>query len=108
MLSVEEIEETRPLVERFNPRIHKVEEFQPVSVKQEDEALLLDFGETVTGWVEITGAFETGQKVMMQYGEVLQKGRFYRDNLRTAKAEFTYVSKGKPYVLILPIMDFAM
>ena len=95
MLSVEEREETRPLVERFNPRIHKVEEFQPVSVKQEDEALLLDFGETVTGWVEITGAFETGQKVMMQYGEVLQKGRFYRDNLRTAKAEFTYVSKGK-------------
>lgn len=95
MLSVEEIEETRPLVERFNPRIHKVEEFQPVSVKQEDEALLLDFGETVTGWVEITGAFETGQKVIMQYGEVLQKGRFYRDNLRTAKAEFTYVSKGK-------------
>lgn len=95
MLSVEEIEETRPLVERFNPKIHKVEEFQPVSVKQEDEALLLDFGETVTGWVEITGAFETGQKVMMQYGEVLQKGRFYRDNLRTAKAEFTYVSKGK-------------
>lgn len=95
MLSVEEIEETRPLVERFNSRIHKVEEFQPVSVKQEDEALLLDFGETVTGWVEITGAFETGQKVMMQYGEVLQKGRFYRDNLRTAKAEFTYVSKGK-------------
>lgn len=95
MLSVEEIEETRPLVERFNPRIHKVEEFQPVSVKQEDEALLLDFGETVTGWVEITGAFETGQKVMMQYGEVLQKGRFYRDNLRTAKAEFTYVSKEK-------------
>lgn len=95
MLSVEEIEETRPLVERFNPRIHRVEEFQPVSVKQEDEALLLDFGETVTGWVEITGAFETGQKVMMQYGEVLQKGRFYRDNLRTAKAEFTYVSKGK-------------
>lgn len=95
MLSVEKIEETRPLVERFNPRIHKVEEFQPVSVEQEDEALLLDFGETVTGWVEITGAFETGQKVMMQYGEVLQKGRFYRDNLRTAKAEFTYVSKGK-------------
>mgnify|MGYP000433541254 FL=1 len=95
MLSVEEIEETRPLVERFNPRIHKVEEFQPISVEQEDEALLLDFGETVTGWVEITGAFETGQKVMMQYGEVLQKGRFYRDNLRTAKAEFTYVSKGK-------------
>ena len=95
MLSVEEIEETRPLVERFNPRIHKVEEFQPVSVKQEDEALVLDFGETVTGWVEITGAFETGQKVMMQNGEVLQKGRFYRDNLRTAKAEFTYVSKGK-------------
>ncbi len=95
MLSVEEIEETRPLVERFNPRIHKVEEFQPISVEQEDEALLLDFGETVTGWVEITGVFETGQKVMMQYGEVLQKGRFYRDNLRTAKAEFTYVSKGK-------------
>lgn len=94
-LLVKEVKEAvSPLVERFNPRIHKVEELEPVSITKEDDALLLDFGETVTGWVEVTGTFERNQKVFMQYGEVLQNGKFYRDNLRTAKAEFTYISHG--------------
>lgn len=94
-LLVKKIKEAvSPLVERFNPRIHKVEELEPISITKEEDALLLEFGETVTGWVEVSGIFEKNQKVFMQYGEVLQNGKFYRDNLRSAKAEFTYVSQG--------------
>lgn len=35
-----------------------------------------------------------GPGIYLQYGEILQDGNFYRDNLRTAKAEFTYISDG--------------
>ncbi|MCM1155171.1 MAG: family 78 glycoside hydrolase catalytic domain [Roseburia sp.] len=89
-------DDTLLLIERSDPPIRKVEEFAPVSVKMhEDGYLLLDFGETVTGWVEFSGKLEQGQKIRLQYGEVLQEEKFYRDNLRTARAEFVYVSDGK-------------
>lgn len=95
-LEVEVLADTRELlVERSNPPIRKVEEFVPVSECMHEEGyLLLDFGEAITGWVEFFGKLEKGQKVFLQYGEILQNGAFYRDNLRTAKAEFSYISDG--------------
>ncbi|MCQ2454035.1 MAG: family 78 glycoside hydrolase catalytic domain, partial [Clostridia bacterium] len=54
---------------------------------------VLDMGQNMTGRL----AFKkpaAGQKVHLQFGEVLQEDCFYRDNLRSAKAEFTYVSDG--------------
>ncbi len=89
-------DDTALLTARTNPPIRKVEEFLPVSERNhKDGYLLLDFGESITGWVEFTGKLEEGQKVNLQYGEVLQNQNFYRENLRTAKAEFIYISDGK-------------
>lgn len=51
-------------------------------------ALILDFGEMITGWVECY--LEGYGEFQLQYGEILQNGEFYRDNLRTAKAQFSY------------------
>ncbi|MCM1387035.1 MAG: glycoside hydrolase family 78 protein [Bacillus sp. (in: Bacteria)] len=83
------------LTPRTNPPIHKMEEFAPVSETfHKDGYLLLDFGESITGWVEFSGEFENGQQIRLQYGEILQSGEFYRDNLRTAKAEFVYTAGG--------------
>lgn len=56
---------------------------------------VLDFGQEITGWVEFTCRLPQGEKIRLQYGEILQNGCFYRDNLRTAKAEFVYTSDGK-------------
>lgn len=56
---------------------------------------VLDFGQEITGWAAFWAEAPVGQRVILQYGEVLQNGRFYRDNLRTARAEFVYVSDGK-------------
>ena len=50
---------------------------------------MLDFGQEITGWAEFLCDEEEGRKSGSQYGEVLQDGCFYRDNLRTAKAEMT-------------------
>ncbi|MCM1284242.1 MAG: glycoside hydrolase family 78 protein [Muribaculaceae bacterium] len=85
---------TELLTERSNPPIRKVEEFCPVSKKVERDGILLDFGEAITGWAEFTGQLKKGQQLRLLYGEVLQDGKFFRDNLRTAKAEFVYTSDG--------------
>lgn len=96
-LPIEVLQDDKSLLTaRTNPPIRKTEEFSPVSKQMHpDGYLLLDFGESITGWVEFYGELEQGQQIKMQYGEVLQNKEFYRDNLRTAKAEFVYTSNGK-------------
>ncbi len=95
-LAVEVLQDDKSLLmARTNPPIRKTEEFSPVSEEEHpDGYLLLDFGESITGWVEFSGLLEQGQQIRMQYGEVLQNQEFYRENLRTAKAEFVYTSDG--------------
>lgn len=84
------------LTARTNPPIRKTEEFRPISEERHPDGYwLLDFGESITGWVEFHGILEQGQQIRLQYGEVLQNQGFYRENLRTAKAEFVYTSDGK-------------
>ena len=57
---------------------------------------MLDFGQNMTGWVELDVNEPAGTEIVLTYGEVLRMRCFYRDNLRTAKAEYRYVSNGKP------------
>lgn len=52
---------------------------------------VLDFGQEISGWVEFDCPVGCGGELLLQYGEILQDDCFYRDNLRTAKAEFTYL-----------------
>lgn len=75
----------------------------PVIVKQQISPALiispkgeqiLDFGQNFSGFVSFRCDLKHGQTVRLQAGEVLQEGCFYRDNLRTAKAEFLYTSDG--------------
>ncbi len=94
-LEVEVLEDGKELlVPRTGLPIRKTEYFQPIDIQKDDTGYVLDFGESITGWVEFAGKFKAGQTIRLSYGEVLQDGKFYRDNLRTAKAEFTYVSDG--------------
>ena len=55
---------------------------------------VIDFGQEISGWAEFTNETEKDNRVVLEYGEVLQKGNFYRDNLRTAEAKYTYISSG--------------
>lgn len=96
-LPVELLQDNKSLLTaRTNPPIRKTEEFSPISEEiHKDGYVLLDFGESITGWVEFYGILEKEQQIRLQYGEVLQNQEFYRENLRTAKAEFVYTSDGK-------------
>ncbi len=55
---------------------------------------VIDLGQNMVGWLEFRTAAPAGSVIKLQYGEVLQQGNFYRDNLRTAKAEYRYTADG--------------
>lgn len=56
---------------------------------------VLDFGQNMAGWLEFKDRLHDGDKVSVQFGEIMQDGEFYRDNLRSARATFSYVSDGQ-------------
>ena len=85
---------------RRSPPIHVQEEIKPAAlINTPAGETVLDFGQNMAGWVRFTCREPLGQQITLQYGEILQKGNFYRDNLRLAKAEYTYTSDGKERIL---------
>lgn len=83
------------LTERLSVPVTIHERLRPVSLLMTPAGeQVLDFGQEITGWVEFDCKAEKGTRIYLQYGEILQDGNFYRDNLRTAKAEFTYICDG--------------
>ena len=83
-----------PLVERFSPPLRLHESFAPQLIITPRGEQVLDFGQEMSGWVEFDCDLPAGERVTLHYSEIMQDACFYRDNLRTAKAEFTYVSAG--------------
>lgn len=55
---------------------------------------VLDFGQNFAGFVSFSLDEPKGKQVSLAFGEVLQNGEFYRDNLRSAKAELLVTSDG--------------
>ena len=99
-----------------DPAVHKVREVDlgydrlkarlslPIAIKERlpvaevittpSGQTILDLGQNMVGWLEFRTKAPKGTEIKLQYGEILQNGEFFRDNLRTAKAEFTYIAGG--------------
>ena len=60
---------------------------------------VLDLGQEITGGFRLKVNAPKGTKIHLQFGEILQGENFYRDNLRSAKAEYVYISGGESVVL---------
>lgn len=55
---------------------------------------VIDFGQEVTGYVEITLHAKAGDIVDLSFAEVMDKhGNFYTENYRSAKAQYHYICK---------------
>lgn len=71
------------------------EEIKPVAVIHTPAGeTVLDMGQIITGWVRFRTQAQAGTRIHLQFGELLQEGNFFRDNLRTARAEYTYIADG--------------
>ena len=53
---------------------------------------VLDFGQNFAGFPEFDSELPAGTKVVLDFGEVLQNGNFYRGNYREANSQLTYIS----------------
>lgn len=60
---------------------------------------VLDMGQNFAGFVEFTAHFPKGTRIEMEFGEILQEGNFYRENYRSAKSRFVYVSNGEEEIV---------
>lgn len=86
---------TERLTARYGQPVVIKEEIKPVEIIHTPAGeTVLDMGQNMAGFLRLYVDEPKGTKIYMQFGEVLQDGNFYRDNLRTAKAEFTYISDG--------------
>ena len=82
--------------ERYSPSVRIQERLKPVElIKTPAGEYVFDIGQNMTGIFELrVHGVKAGALVHIQVGEVLQNGCFYRDNLRSAKAEYNYISDG--------------
>lgn len=55
---------------------------------------VIDFGQELTGYVEVNVSAKAGEEIELSHAEVLDKhGNFYTENYRSAKAKYHYVCK---------------
>ncbi|MDO5109109.1 MAG: family 78 glycoside hydrolase catalytic domain [Erysipelotrichaceae bacterium] len=64
-----------------------------------DNETVADMKQNISGIFTLRVHEPEGTVIRVQAGEVLQDDCFYRDNLRSAKAEYVYVSDGNEHVL---------
>ena len=93
------VEEMPPLRDRLSLPVKTHEEFKPRIIHTSKKETVLDIGQNLAGIFELRVKEPKGKKIRLQFGEVLQDGCFYRDNLRTAKAEYIYISDGEEHIL---------
>jgi alpha-L-rhamnosidase len=84
------------LVAAYNEPIRKHETRQPIKVLTTPTGKqVLDFGQNMVGWVQVRATGKAGDKLLLSHTEMLDKaGNPYFANLRTAKAQATYILKG--------------
>lgn len=109
-------DDTLPLLEKENVKIAEAPKGKlmerlstPVKVRHELKVkeiihtpkgeTVLDMGQNMTGVFRLRVHEPKGREVKLQFGEILQDGNFYRDNLRSAKAEYVYISDGEPHLI---------
>ena len=89
----------QPLAEpspRLSLPVKKHETFTPTLLQTPKGEWVLDLGQEIAGWFELQADFPKDTELRLQFGEILQDGCFYRDNLRTALCEYRFRSAGRP------------
>ena len=91
--------------DRLSPPVTAWDRFPAKLIVTPKGDRVLDFGQNLTGWVEFDSRLPRNASVTLTAGEILQNEEFYRENYRTAKAQFTFLSDGKPR-LVRPHFTF--
>lgn len=84
------------LAARLSPPVRVTERIAPVAMLHTPAGeTVVDFGQNFAGWVHIDTDAPAGTEILLQFGEALDAdGNFYRENMRTALAEYRYIADG--------------
>ncbi|WP_348811206.1 family 78 glycoside hydrolase catalytic domain [Flavobacterium maritimum] len=80
----------------INEPIRKQEHIKPIAVLTSPKGeTILDFGQNLAGWVAVSIQGKSGDQIKLSHVEMLdKKGTPYFENLRSAKAQATYILSG--------------
>ena len=94
-------EKTYEIVPQVGELIMPQERLKPIEVIITPKGeKVLDFGQNMTGWIELSLQGKAGDVVAFDHAEVLDKeGNFYTENYRTAKAYAKFVLSGEQETL---------
>lgn len=92
-------DETMMPSDRISVSLKAHETFCPEILHSPAGETIADMKQNISGIFTLRVHEPEGTVIRIQAGEVLQDGCFYRDNLRTAKAEYVYVSDGNEHIL---------
>lgn len=86
---------------QINEPIRKQEQVAVKKVLRTNSGkVILDFGQNIVGWVKFRAKGQIGQQVKFYHVEMLDKfGEPYFANLRSAKAQASYVLSGLPEII---------
>ncbi|MGJ3237397.1 MAG: family 78 glycoside hydrolase catalytic domain [Anaerolineae bacterium] len=99
--------DTALLEARRSLPVRIMEEIQPIALIETPAGeTVLDMGQNMTGWLRFKTSAPAGTEIHLQFGEVLQDGNFFRENLRTARAEYFYTADGREDVRVEPYFTF--
>lgn len=84
------------LLPQYGEWITEHERFAPIAcIRTPKGECVLDFGQDLTGYVELRIRGPRGGRVVLHHAETLDsEGNFYNENYRTARNEMTYVLSG--------------
>ncbi len=88
-----------PLTGRYSPPVIVHKTLRPVLLHTPAGETVFDLGQNMAGSFAYRVQIPEGRTLRLRFGEQLQDGCFCRENLRTAKEEFVYISDGEPVVL---------
>ncbi len=89
------------LSDRMSLPVRMHETFQPVELIHTPAGEeVFDLGQEFAGLFTLRVHEPKGTKILIQTGEVMQKGNFYNENLRSAKSEYIYISDGEEHILM--------
>ena len=95
------------LVPQLGEKIIEQERIKPKAIfKTPAGETVVDFGQNLTGYVEISLEAKAGDTVSLSFAEVLDRdGNFYNENYRSAKCQYVYVCKDG-YQTFKPTLTF--
>lgn len=85
----------KELIEQIGENIVEHQRFKPTDIiKTPKGETVIDFGQNLAGYVEISLTAQAGDVVSLSFAETLDAdGNFYNENYRSAKCQYTYICK---------------